>query len=266
MKKVTGIISVLRQYLQYLLKARHRKGHGIHSPYVYELATMVILDKNNYSEYDLFRNIRKSLSVCDKKLYVENLGSKSGFFRSDERKVCDLVRRSSVSSKFGKLLYRLVRYYQPTTVIEMGTSVGLSTIYLASGNKKAKVITVEGNSALCDFAEKTFSENKITNIQVKHGRFDDLLNELSDDIIEPTLIFIDGNHQYRSTLHYFNFFSERIKEGLVVLDDIHWSHGMNKAWREINLRKENQACIDLFGMGIVILRPCITKQNYTIKF
>jgi predicted O-methyltransferase YrrM len=248
------------------VKARHRKGHGIHSPYVFELVTKVIFDNTNYSDYDLFVSIRKKLSDCDTRLQVENMGAKSGYFDSDERRVRDLVRRSSVKPKFGKLLYRLVKYYKPSTILELGTSIGLSTICLSKGNIEARVITVEGSKTMCDFADKTFLENKFTNIIVKQGMFDDLLDELSVDIVEQTLIFIDGNHQYNSTLHYFSFFAERINEGIIVLDDIYWSRGMNRAWREITRREKSQACIDLFSMGIVILRPGITRKNYTIKF
>jgi len=266
MNKIAGVIFVFLQYLRYLVNARHRRGHGIHSPFVFELVTKVLFDKTKYADYDFFGNIRKQLSDCDTKLQVETLGAESGYFNSDKRRVCDLVRRSSVRPKSGKLLYRLVKYYKPLTIVELGTSIGLSTIYLAKGNIESKVITAEGSSTLCEFAEKTFLENKFTNILVKQGMFDDLLDELSVDIVEQSLIFIDGNHQYISTLHYFSYFAERMNEGLIVLDDIHWSPGMNRAWREITCREESQACIDLFGMGIVILRPCITRQNYTIKY
>ena len=266
MNKIAGKIIVFWLYLGYLVKARHRKGHGIHSPYVFEMVTKVFFDKTKYADYDLFINIRKKLSDCDTKLQVETLGAKSGFFNTDERMVHDLVRISSVKPKFGKLLYRLVKYYRPSTIVELGTSIGLSTIYLAKGNPEAKVITAEGSSALCEFAKKTFLENKFTNILVKQGMFDDFLDELSEEIFKSVVVFIDGNHQYNSILHYFNFFAERMTEGIIVLDDIHWSRGMNRAWREITRRESSQACIDLFGMGIVILRQGITRQNYTIKF
>ena len=266
MNKIAGQVFVFWLYLRYLLKARHRKGHGIHSPYVFELVSKVLFDKTKYADYDLFRNIRKKLSDCDTRLKAGTLGAKSGYFISDERRIRDLVRRSSVKPKYGKLLYRLVKYYKPSTIVELGTSIGLSTIYLAKGNIDAKVITVEGSKTLCEFADKTFLENKFMNILVKQGMFDDLLDKLSVDMVEQALIFIDGNHQYNSTLHYFSFFAERMNEGIIILDDIHWSQGMNRAWKEITRREASQACIDLFGMGIVILRTGITRQNYTIKF
>ncbi len=266
MKKIPGRILVLWLYLKYLLKARHRKGHGIHSPYVFELVTKVIFDKTKYSDYDFFRSLRKKLRSLDIKLKVENIGAKSGYFNSDERKLSELVRKSSISLKFGMLLYRLAKYYKPATIIELGTSIGLSTAFLAKGNAEAKVITVEGNVALYKFAVNSFRNNNIPNVIIRQGMFDDLLDELAEHIAEKTLIFIDGNHQYNSTLHYFNFFSNRMNEGIIVLDDIHWSQGMNRAWSEITHREESQASIDLFDMGIVILRPGITRQNYTIKY
>lgn len=266
MENIPGKVSIVMQYLQYLVMAGHRKGHGVHSPYVYELVSKVIFDRSYYSDYDFFRKIRKKLSDCNTTLHVEDIGAKSEYFTLNERKVSDLVRRSSVKAKFGKLLFRIAKWYNPSTIIELGTSVGLSTIYLAKGNPGAKIITAEGSTELYEFANRTFLKNNITNILLKQGMFDDLLDELAEDIVEPTLIFIDGNHQYKATLHYFNFFSERIKEGIIVLDDIHWSQNMNSAWREITRREGSQASIDLFGMGIVILRQGITRKTYTIRF
>lgn len=266
MKKLFNFFCVLRMYLAYIIKARHRKGHGIHSPHIFNLVNKVFFDRTIYSDYSFFKNIRQKLLESDLALQVENIGTDSNFFKSDMRSVSDLVKVSSVKPKFGKLLYRLVRYYKPATIIELGTSIGLSTIYLARGNKNAQVITVEGNYNLCDFAKNSFKYNKIHNISVKNGMFDDLLDEISDQIIEPAFIFIDGSHSYKSTLRYFNYFAERISEGIIVLDDIHWSNDMHKAWKEIIQTKKNQATIDFFYMGMVVCKTMITPRNYTIRF
>ncbi len=266
MKKVLRQLSALREYFLYFVKAKHRKGHGIHSPFIYHLVSKVIYDKTKYADYSFFRSIRKKMYGSDVKLRVEQVGANSRHFKLNLRTVADLAKVSSVQSKFGNLLYRLVMQYKPATIIELGTSIGLSTIYLAKGNKNSHVITVEANSSLCDFAKSSFQENKLYNISVKQGMFDDLLDELSNKITKPAFIFIDGNHTYESTLYYFNYFADRMEEGIIVLDDIHWSEGMHKAWNEIIQNDENQATVDLFSMGIVVCREQITPRNYTVRF
>jgi predicted O-methyltransferase YrrM len=266
MKKANRQLFIIWQYLKYLLKARHWKGHGIHSPYVFELVNKVMYDKTNYKDYDFFREIRRKLKDSEIKLQVENAGADSAYFTSGERNIRDLLRISSVKPKFGKLLYRIVRHYKPATIIELGTSIGLSTIYLARGNERANVITIEKSHTLCRFASETFREIGIMNVSVKNGLFDDKLDELGDSIFESALIFIDGNHKFESTLAYFNFFAERMKEGIIILDDIHWSREMLRAWETIRQKEESQATLNLFSMGFVVRRPSITRKNYTVLF
>jgi len=258
-------VQLISWYITHFFKAGNRKGHGIHSPFVYSLVRDVIYDNSVYSDYSFFIKIRKQLYKSDLTLTVANAGANSRCFRGHERKVRDLARVSSVTPKYGKLLYRLVRYYKPATIVELGTSIGLSTLYLSKGNEKSNVITIEGNSSFCEFTRNICLENGIHNVSVIHGMFDEVLPKISTKIIDPTFVFIDGNHTYDSTLNYFQFFASILHDGIIVLDDIRWSADMQKAWKEITQKFENQATIDLFFMGIVIRKPLITAKNYWIK-
>jgi len=258
-------VQCIAWYVRYYLKAGHRKGHGIHSPFVYSMVRDVCHDNSIYNEYSFFTKIRKVLYKSDLKLTLTNRGTNSRYFKDNQRKVRDLARISSVSQKYGRLLYRLVRYYKPVTIVELGTSIGLSTLYLAMGNRRSNVITIDGNSSLCEFARDLCLENEIYNVSVIHGLFDEVLPKIAPKITDPTLVFIDGNHTYDSTLLYYQFFTSILHEGIIVLDDIRWSADMRKAWEKITQRHENQATIDLFSMGIVIRRPLITTKNYWIK-
>ncbi len=264
--KRIGQILTLWHYLGYLQKARHRKGHGIQSPFVYELVSKVIHDKTWHNEYEFFKRIRKRLNHSDAILDIKDDGAGSKYFKNNNRPVSALARVSSVTPKFGKLLFRLARFYKPATIVELGTSIGLSTIYLAMGNTASEVISIEEDFILCEFAKQVFHENDLKNITVLHGRFDDKLGEISEQINDPTLVFIDGNHRYGAAIRYFDYFCEKVKSGTIIFDDIHWSQEMRKAWKTVAKDARTHVSIDLFFMGMVIRRPDTTPGNYTVKF
>jgi predicted O-methyltransferase YrrM len=250
----------------YLIRSKHRKGHGIHSPFVYEFVSRVIFDGNRYPEYEVITAIRNKLKRSGEKIRVADVGSLSMHFSDEHRSVVRLVSRSSVNRKTGNLLFRISRYYKPELIVELGTSIGMSAIYLATGNQDSKVITLEGNASLAAFAKELFRKNNIFNIELREGLFDDQLLSLEKEYPSPGLIFIDGNHSYEATLEYYRHFSQSRQKGMLIFDDINWSTGMRKAWHEIKVDDKATVTIDLFRIGIVILNDSITAGHYIIRF
>lgn len=253
-------------FLRYLITSRHRRGHGVHSPFVYDFVSKVLFDRTKYPEYNFFKTIFSSLKDSGESIQVDNLGDDSLKFGRKKRKVSDLAKISSIPSKYGKLLFRIASYYKPVTIIELGTSIGVSSIYLSKGNPQAKILTVEGNKSLCDFAAKLFHTNDLNNINILHNNFDLAIEMLPEEFTSPKLVFIDGNHTYESTFHYFKIFKERMIEGILIIDDIYWSTGMGKVWKDIVNQNEDFVTIDLFRMGIIIIRKSITAGNYIVRY
>jgi len=162
-------------------------------------------------------------------------------------------------------LGKLVEYYEPKSVLELGTSLGISTAYLAQGD--TRVFTVEGSEAVLNQAKLVWQNMGLEQIHSFHGPFDDLLEKVWPEIEQPTMIFIDGNHTYRATLHYFEYFIERLNtDSFIVFDDIHWSLGMEEAWKKIIADKRITLSVDIFEMGIVFLRKGVEKQHFVIRF
>lgn len=250
----------------YQLKARHRKGRGIHSPFAYELVSKVLYDRSGKTGLIKMEEIVNDLKKSKDTVKVKEGGSGSLSFNSDERRISDLVKRSSVQPKFGRLLFNLVSHYKPENIYELGTSVGVSTLYLALANTLSKVKTVESDKQLCDFANDIFKDNNIKNVQVIKGIFDDVIPDLIKRYPSPDFVFIDGNHNYEATIRYYFIFCERIKKGLMVFDDIHWSREMNMAWKEIIKDENCQITFDLFFMGIVVVNPDVTPGHYIVRY
>jgi predicted O-methyltransferase YrrM len=195
-------------------------------------------------------------------------GSKADHgIRPSVASIASIARNAAVSRKYGQLLYRLAQHYKPEHIIELGTSLGLGTHYLALGNPDAAVITIEADPALASIASEQLHRHQVLNVRLINDTFDHVLSSLLPPSPGKIMVLIDGNHSKPATLKYADFFLSRLPdESFIVLDDINWSEGMRQAWKEI---RENEKCalvIDLFRLGIVFIQHDFFKENYTIRF
>ena len=186
--------------------------------------------------------------------------------KSTNRTVGDIARIASVNARYGRLLYRLARYYNPSHIIELGTAAGISTQYLAMGNPHAEVITVEGNPNLAELASRNFRNNRIRNITVINSSFDDVLPQLVKYIGPGDIVYIDGNHTAEATWRYYSAFTAMGKNPILVFDDINWSHDMRSTWKKINTHTRQGVILDLFHMGIYFNNLHTPKQIFRINY
>lgn len=260
-------LKLIYKYFCYQVTAGHKKGHGLHSPFVYDLVSGVFRDKKNYDAFIDIEELRRRLSVSDKKIHVQDPGAGSGKFRSKERMVKDIARYSSVNKKYGRLLFRLVNYFKPKIILELGTSLGISSLYMAMAEKNTVVHTIEGCPETAKIAERNFKDLNMKNIVLYNGNFDDILQGTLEKTGHPDLVFIDGNHRKQPTLRYFDQCMKASSENTIfVFDDIHRSREMEEAWREIKSSGEVTVTIDIFFMGIVFFRKELSKQDFVIKY
>jgi predicted O-methyltransferase YrrM len=179
-----------------------------------------------------------------------------------------MAQSSLKPKKFSQLLYRMVQYYQPKVIVELGTSFGITTAYLASGNDNARVYTCEGAKNIAGIAKQTFSILDKKNIVVTKGDFANTLPPLLHQLQNIDLAFVDGNHRKTPTLDYFEqLLKVSSANTLLIFDDIHWSAEMEDAWEAIKQHPEVTLTIDLFFIGIVTLSKDIkVKQHFAVRF
>ncbi|NCI47150.1 O-methyltransferase [Sediminibacterium soli] len=256
------------RYLQYYLKASNGKGHGIHSPFVFEFVTKVLNDDRHFYAYRHIENLRKLLLNDTRVLTIEDMGAGSRVKKTNERSVKDIAASSLKPGKYSQLLFRMVNRYAPANMLELGTSLGITTAYLAAANEAAKVITMEGAPAVAAVARENFSKLQLDNIQVTQGNFDETLAHTVQAMGRIDLCFVDGNHRYEPTLRYYRQLLPALHEhSILVFDDIHWSREMEQAWETIKQQQEVTLTIDLFFIGIVFFRrENREKQHFTIRF
>jgi len=253
------------RYINYLSKSVTK--YEIHSPFLFDLLTQVFDDKRKYPEYLKVEKLKIDLLNNKKVITVTDLGAGSRMDKSNERSVRQIAKNASKSKKIGRLLFRLARYFQPNNILELGTSLGLSSLYLAYGSPSSKIITIEGCPNISKIAAINFQKAGTDQIQLETGNFDDKLPEILGHIDSLDFAFIDGNHQQEPTIQYFEqCLSQSNPDTILIFDDIHWSDGMEKAWENIISHPSVTLSVDIFHMGIVFLRKELTKQHFVIRF
>jgi predicted O-methyltransferase YrrM len=256
------------KYLQYYYTASNGKGHGVHSPFVFEFITKVLNDKRHFYAYDKIEDLRNDLLLDKRVLTINDFGAGSTVSKSNERKVKDIVRSALKPKKFGQLMFRMVDFYHLNTIVELGTSLGITTSYLASGNALGKVYTFEGAGEVAQIAIENFQYLELNNIELIEGNFDEKLPNQLEHIETIDLAFVDGNHRKQPTIHYFEQLLKKAdKNSIFIFDDIHWSEEMEEAWKYIQQHSSVTLTIDLFFIGIVFFRnEQKVQQHFSIRF
>ena len=250
----------------------------MHSPFVFNLVTKCFYDHTNYPEYNQLKSYRKSLLANHHTLEVTDFGAGSRVFTSNTRTISKIAKTAGISAKRAELLFRITSYFQPTTILEIGTSLGLATSALALGNPKAKITTLEG----CPNTLATVNENfqnsipKLrdqipnSNVEFVNTEFYSYLKNFHPETSGQTsnfqLIYYDGNHTQEATLDYFNLLLPTItNDSLWIFDDIHWSADMEAAWEKIKNHPKVTVTIDTFQWGLVFFRIEQEKEHFTIR-
>ncbi|NJO89983.1 MAG: hypothetical protein HC831_14315 [Chloroflexia bacterium] len=120
------------KYLRYFIKSKHYYGHGIHSPFIYDFIRKVLFVK---PDNQLFKHIEKYKNLLKNYREIVNfndLGAGSKLISGSLIKISEIAASSSTKKKYGLLLSRMIAYYKPQTIIELGTSLGIGTLFLST--------------------------------------------------------------------------------------------------------------------------------------
>ena len=263
----------MRTWLRHQLTARHTGGHGVHSPSLYELVRMIMMDNNSYYYWAEIEKLRAKLLADERALCFVDYGSGAEERGAQSlRQVRAIAGQSLAPKKYARLLARLVNWLGGKTcgdsnglnIVELGTSLGITTAYLASVDTRNRVLTYEGCGAVADVARENWRKLGLDNIACYVGEID--VDKLREQVAQVDIAFIDANHTYASTLAYFNVLAEKVhKKSVIVVDDIHHSEEMERAWKEICADDRVTSTMDLFQMGLVFFDKYYWRRNYRMR-
>ncbi|MFE3867873.1 O-methyltransferase [Flavobacterium sp. LS2P90] len=264
----------IKSYLQFLWNSKNE--HAVHSPFVFTLITKCFYDTKSKPEYAVLKEYSNSLLKNHNTIEVNDFGAGSKVFKSNKREISKIVKTAGISPKRAELLFRIVTYFQPDSILEIGTSLGLATSALSLGNLKAKITTLEGCPETSKIAQEHFQKFNFNNVNSVVTEFESYLRnyeqpKITDSLGIPPLgarglIYFDGNHQKQATLDYFELLLPTVtNDTLWIFDDIHWSPEMEEAWEIIKNHPKVTVTIDTFQWGLVFFRREQPKEHFTIR-
>lgn len=251
------------EYLKFITKSSNQ--HGVHSPFVYNLVTKCFYKKTDNRLFKSFLQIKQHAISNKTFIKVTDFGAGSKVFKSKNREVAKIAAVAGISNKKAKLLIRLIEYFKPENILEIGTSIGLGAAALKIGNRESEITTLEGCPETSKIAQELFKKNNLKEINIIVGNFKETLPKVVKEQ-KFNFIYFDGNHSKKATLNYFNNCLQTVNNDSVwIFDDIYWNNEMKSAWSEIKNHSKVSVTVDVFHCGIVFFRKEQEKEHFKIR-
>lgn len=248
------------KYIQYLFKSKHRRGFGIHSPYVYYLMTMVIENKHPYYRFSQVETLRKILKKSSKKLLI----SKDGGDGQEEVTLSSLVGENTFSPSYDQLLFRLSKFFHPQNIVEFGSSIGISTIYLATPDSRTKVYAGEKEKAVSELLKMNLKKTGVENVQVYEDYNMQLENVKEDQI---GLVYFGRKCMPKDIEKLYDEVKKKlVTTSVVIISDIHKDKGKEMVWNKIRESANVRVDLDLFFYGILIYNNDLQRESYNLYY
>ena len=253
------------QFLRYKLAAGNDR--CLHSPFVFNFYNQVLKGESKYYVFDKIESVRSKMVLSDEQIEVHDFGTGGKIKQPKMRSLAFITKQYVKPVKEAQILFRLINYFRPMNILELGTSIGITTMYLASPDSKSNVLTLEGCSNTAEVARKNFEIAGIKNIKQVIGEFSKTLPETVSKTAQLDFVYFDGNHRKMATLEYFQqCLTKHHEQTIFVFDDIYWSKEMTEAWKIIQQHESVTMTIDLFFIGIVFFRKEFPKQHFVLKW
>jgi len=251
------------RYLLHCLTARNTHGFGVHSPFLFHFISFVVEEKNPYYIFSSIEKLRNNLIHDKTKIQIEDFGTGKNRTSTIET----VVKKSVKPKKYGQLFFRIALHTKAQSILELGTSLGITTAYLAAASSQIRCTSMEGSKTLANLAKKIFQQLGLKNISLIEGNIDENLERVLENTPTFDLIYIDANHTSQAVTKYFEMCLEKVHaHSVILIDDIYWSPDMLKAWKFIKQHPKVTATIDLFETGIVFFDPNLYKKHYKVRY
>ncbi len=235
----------IKTFILFLFSSTNQ--HGVHSPFVYDLITKCFYQKTNPTKVHLIEISKQWL----------NKNSKQKFSYTDIF--------FNLKTKKNNLLIRLLEYFKPQAILEIGTSVGLGAVTLCVGNPEARINTLEEYTNTSLVAQDLFQKLNLKNIKLTIGNF----NETLPPILTKNqfdIIHFNEIHKKEQFLDCFNLCLQSIhNNSIFIFNNINNSPEIQQVWLTIIDHPKVSISIDTFFYGMVFFRKEQQKQHFSIR-
>jgi len=230
---------------------------------MFQFTRFVLCERHAYYIFESIEILRKSLKRNNRILNIKDFGTGS----DRNRTISHITKHSLKPAKEGQLLFRICNYINAQYVLELGTSLGITTAYLGSPSTDIKCVSLEGCPEIAQVARENFEKLELKNIEIVVGNIDFTLKQVLDESTHLDFVFIDANHCFLAVQNYFEQCLSKVhKDTVLVVDDIYWSADMESAWQSIKNHPRVTSTIDLFSMGIVFFNPDLNKKHNKMRY
>ena len=253
--------------IDFLLHAGNR--YRVHSPFLFSLINEVIRSNEAPADFGRIEQIRHECLMSNDIIQKTDYGESGKNLPARVYPIAlrKIARTSLTSPRHARRLYRLARFMKAGNILEIGTSLGITTAYLAIARPDARIITLEGCPELSRKAREHFDRLGIKNIELIEGRFEEKLPDALDRLGKADLVYIDGNHHKEAVMEYYKqCFDHSRNDTIIIFDDIRSSPGMEEAWDIIRQKEEVRVSLDLFSTGWLIFRKESSKQHFRLRY
>jgi len=254
---------ILYKFLGHFFSARHTRGFGVHSPFLFQFTRFVLREKHSFYSFQDIENLRSGLKRDKRVLNIVDFGT--GTDRSES--ISEISFHSLQSPKYGQLLFRMVHYFKSQHILELGTSLGITTAYLTSVSSDIECTSLEGSPEIANIAKENLRKLNLSNVEIVVGNINNTLKDVLNKTNGLDFIYFDANHRSEAVLSYFELcLAKTHTDTVMVFDDIYWSDDMENAWNTIKDHPRVSSTIDLFQFGIAFFNTDLHKKHYKMRY
>lgn len=250
-------------YLRYAYRAKNV--HRVHSPFVFDLYSKHLLNHAACAPLNSLEELRATLLKNASPIHTIPLGAPSKTIKTNTTSVSEILKGSVITIKWSRILFRLIQALQPNSILELGSSIGFSSVLLHKAAPYAKIHTIEGQAEVSAFAKTFIQQQNAKNVQLHAGVFEEVLPNVCAQHGPFDFVYLDGDHRSQALIHNIETLLPHLSSNACILiDDIHWSSDMEKAWRNLYTDSRFMLSIDLYRMGLLFCSNRRVKEHFTL--